>query len=207
MKRRFRSRPELLSDVERALARRPSKNHSPLQEVVDLLYEARNYFWLGIYLACGGELVRQAFRGPAPPCHSFALGTGNVGTAGRTGRVKIAPDVSRDPTYSLCFVETKSEMVAPIRLATRVLGVIDVESDRLNAFSLKDRVLLEGVASRLARFLAGRGRLLVRKVREKAEKPGDAPAGDVASRHPPRSERRLAGAESSRGVAGGKSSR
>jgi len=194
VKRRFRSSRELLTDVDRALAGRPSKNHSPLQEVVDLLYQARNYFWLGIYLACGGELVRQAFRGPAPPCHRFALGTGNVGAAAKTGIMKMVPDVSRDPTYSMCFVETKSEMVAPIRLATQVLGVIDVESDRLNAFSLKDRVLLEGVASRLARFLTGRGKLLVRKVREKAEKPSDAPAGDLAVRHPPRSDKRAAAA-------------
>jgi len=182
---------ELLVGVEQALAGRPSKRDSPLDKVVANLYQGRNYFWIGIYLAVGNELVRQAFRGPAPPCHSFALGVGNVGTAGKTGIMKVVPDVSRDPTYSQCFLETKSELVAPIRMATRVLGVIDVESDRLNAFGGEDRVLLQAVAVRLARFLTGRGKLLVRRARESAAREAAAAASSagVAAHRPPRSER------------------
>jgi hypothetical protein len=52
-----------------------------------------------------------------------------------------------------------------MKLAGRELGVLDVESDRENAFGPEDRVLLEDVATTLARFLTGRGKYVVRKAR------------------------------------------
>src|SRR5574341_2294210 len=151
---------------------RPGKGSSPLEKTVEILYRQRPYFWVGIYLVAGERVIRQAFRGPVPPCHSFAFGKGNVGTAGENGFMKVIPDVSADPTYSMCFLETKSEIVVPIKIAGKVLGVIDVESDRENAFGKTDRVLLQEVARRLARFLASRGRYLVRNAREAAEASG-----------------------------------
>ena len=166
----YRSTRDLLNDVKQLLASRDvySSRTSPLEHVVEILHEGRHYFWIGIYLVAGERVVRQAFRGPVPPCHSFALGTGNVGTTGQTGVVKVVPDVAADPTYSMCFVETKSEIVVPIKLAGHILGVIDVESDQPDAFGMHDRVLLEMVAEELARFLTSRGKYLVRRAREKA---------------------------------------
>ncbi len=52
-----------------------------------------------------------------------------------------------------------------MKLASRELGVLSVESDRENGFGAEDRVLLEAVADTLARFLTGRGKYLVRKAR------------------------------------------
>ena len=166
----YRSTRDLLSDVKQLLASRDvySTRTSPLERAVEILYAGRHYFWIGIYLVVGDRVVRQAFRGPVPPCHTFALGTGNVGTAGQTGVVKVVPDVSSDPTYSMCFVETKSEIVVPIKIAGRVLGVIDVESDQPDSFGMHDKTLLELVAEELARFLTSRGKFLVRHAREKA---------------------------------------
>ncbi len=166
----YRSTRELVSEVKARLASREiySKRVSPLDEVVEILYGGRHYFWIGVYLVGGDRVVRQAFRGPVPPCHSFALGKGNVGTTGQSGVLKVVPDVSADPTYSMCFIETKSEIVVPIKIAGHTLGVIDVESDQPDAFGMHDQVLLETVASELARFLTGRGKFLVRRAREKA---------------------------------------
>ena len=61
--------------------------------------------------------------------------------------------------------ETRSKLLVSMKLAGRELGVLDVESDRENAFGSEDRVLLENVANRLARFLTGRGKYLVREAR------------------------------------------
>ncbi len=182
----YRSSRELLSEIKTLLALREvySKRVSPLDEVVEILHEGRHFFWIGVYLVLGDRVVRQAFRGPVPPCHSFALGKGNVGTTGQTGVVKVVPDVSVDPTYSMCFIQTKSEIVVPIKIAGHTLGVIDVESDRLDAFALHDQILLEQVAEELARFLTGRGKFLVRRAREKAA--SEAPQGKGAQ---PASER------------------
>jgi hypothetical protein len=55
-----------------------------------------------------------------------------------------------------------------MKLASRELGVLSVESNHENAFGVEDRVLLEGVADALARFLAGRGKYLARKARQKS---------------------------------------
>lgn len=167
--KRYRSARELLAEVERLLAGHrlyQDRRSSPLEKVVEALYTGRRYFWIGIYLVLGDEVVRQAYRGPVPPCHAFAFGQGNVGTTGQSGLMKVIPDVTQDPTYSMCFLETKSEIVLPIRIGGRVLGVIDVESDQPDAFGPEDTVLLKNVSERLARFLTGRGKLILRHARE-----------------------------------------
>lgn len=170
MTRRYRSPHDLISSLKELLV--PKAAGSPaevLEEVVEQLYGGRGYFWIGIYLAAGDKVIRQCFRGPVPPCHSFALGVGNVGTAGKNGIVKVIPDVSADPTYSMCFIETRSEIVLSIKIGSRIIGVIDVESDRLNAFGSQERILLEQTAELLARYLTtDRGKLLLRKAREKS---------------------------------------
>lgn len=184
----YRSPRQVLAEVGRVLASsRPSfGGATPLERVVDTLYRGRHYFWIGIYLVTGNQVVRQAFRGPVPPCHTFEFGKGNVGTTGQTGGLKVIPDVADDPTYSMCFLETKSEIVVPIKIASRVLGVIDVESDERDAFGGEDRVLLKHVAGRLARFLSVRGRYLVRRAAEKSEAAGLAAAHATAGDGHPR---------------------
>ena len=134
--KRIRTPREVLAAIDQVLAAKPGArmDGSPLDQVVEILHRQRHYFWVGVYLVAGERVVRQAFCGPVPPCHSFAFGKGNVGTVGESGFMKVVPDVSADPTYSMCFVETKSELVVPIKMVTRVLGVIDVESDRPSAF-------------------------------------------------------------------------
>jgi hypothetical protein len=73
----------------------------------------------------------------------------------------------------MCFLETKSEIVVPIKFGRRVLGVIDVESDHSNAFGPKERVLLEQVSRSLAMFLSRQGKYLLRRAREAAS-PSDS---------------------------------
>lgn len=189
MKTRILAPRQVLAQVDQALAQKVSPRdiarRKPLEGVVEALYQGRHYFWVGVYVIAGGKAVRQAFRGPVPPCHSFELGKGNVGTAGQTGITKVIPDVNKDPVYSVCFAQTKSEIVVPIKIAGRVLGVIDVESDRQNAFGGSDRVLLKQVAERLARFLTGRGKILVRHAREREN--ADAPSQPEARGYKPTS--------------------
>jgi hypothetical protein len=62
--------------------------------------------------------------------------------------------------------ESRSRISVPIRIASRVLGTIQAESERENAFGWPDRVLLKEVAARLARFLTSRGKVLMRHARE-----------------------------------------
>ncbi|MGB7552803.1 MAG: GAF domain-containing protein [Candidatus Korobacteraceae bacterium] len=167
MSKRYYSVRELLQACEELLATFSPADASPLGELLRLLYEQRRYFWIGVYFVLGDKVVRQAMQGPVPPCHVFEFGKGNVGTTGQSGLTKIISDVTADATYSMCFLDVKSEIVVPIRIGGRTLGVIDVESDRANNFGNADRVLLEGVAAMLARFMTTRGKVLVRHARER----------------------------------------
>jgi len=62
--------------------------------------------------------------------------------------------VNADPRYLACSIETKSEIVVPIIHGGRVLGAIDIDSDRPAAFGAADRTLLEAVAALLSAKLA-----------------------------------------------------
>jgi L-methionine (R)-S-oxide reductase len=168
LSKRYYSPRQLLKGCQEVLAAfSPANDAPPFDDVLKLLYDHRKYFWIGIYFVLGDKVVRQAMQGPVPPCHVFEFGRG--GTAGQSGLVKVIPDVSADATYSMCFLEVKSEIVVPIRIGGHTLGVIDVESDRPNNFGSLDRVLLEGVAAMLARFLTSRGKVLVRHARERED--------------------------------------
>ncbi|HZM08909.1 MAG TPA: GAF domain-containing protein [Candidatus Limnocylindrales bacterium] len=170
MSKRYYSPRQLLRVCQELLAAfSPANDASPFDDVLKLLYDHRKYFWIGIYFVLGDKVVRQAMQGPMPPCHVFEFGKGNVGTTGQSGLVKVIPDVTADATYSMCFLEVKSEIVVPIRIGGRTLGVIDVESDCPNNFGSLDRMLLEGVAAMLARFLTSRGKVLVRHARERQD--------------------------------------
>ena len=182
----YRSARDVLAAVERAIADdRPVRHTETLLEITRILHDDRHYFWVAIYLVHGNQAVRTAFSGPEAeqePCASIALGRGNVGSAAQDGHPRVVPDVSADQTYLRCFHQTQSEIATPIKLAGRVIGVLDAESDRLNGFAGEDRVLLKDVAGKLALFLTGNGKYLVRKVREStaplAQSRGYQPSSD-----------------------------
>lgn len=132
----YRSTRQLRADVEHLLAvSRPSAHQSPLEDVIDLLGRGRHYAWVGIFLAVGENVPQHL------------LGGGG------------------DAPIEVALPETRSKILISIKLASRELGILSVESDRENAFGVEDRVLLEAVGDALARFLTGPGKYLVRKAR------------------------------------------
>ena len=68
----------------------------------------------------------------------------------RTGKSLIVPDVRKDERYLLGLKDSRSELCVPIKIKDRIIGVIDVESKELNAFSEEDQRLLETLASQAA---------------------------------------------------------
>jgi putative methionine-R-sulfoxide reductase with GAF domain len=132
----YLSTRQLLADVERVLAASPpSFHHSPLEDVIELLCHGRHYAWVGIYLAVGTDAAQ----------HSLGAGSDKLDQVELPG--------------------TRSKILISMKLASRELGVLSVESHRENAFGTEDRVLLESVADAIARFLSGRGKYLARKAR------------------------------------------
>ena len=125
--------------------------------VAVLKQEIPYYSWVGIYLVDGDELVLGPFLGKPSPHTRIPLGRGICGAAATEKRTIVVDDVNADPRYLACSIETKSEIVVPIMQGPRVLGEIDIDSDRPAAVGPADRRLLEAVAALLAPFLAGQG--------------------------------------------------
>lgn len=126
-----------------------------LEQVVAALKEARpDYSWVGIYLL-DGEVVLGPYRGKPSPHTRIPLGSGICGAAATAKATIIVDDVNADPRYLACSIETRSEIVVPIMHGERVLGEIDIDSDRPAAFGPGDRELLESVAALIAPRLPG----------------------------------------------------
>ena len=124
----------------------------PLAAAVKALQEGfEHYSWVGIYLVDGDELVLGPWRGPQATEHvRIPVGQGVCGAAAASGQTEIVDDVNADPRYLSCFPSTRSEIVVPIAHDGRVVGEIDIDSDRPAAFGDEDRIFLERVAELLA---------------------------------------------------------
>ena len=78
------------------------------------------------------------------------LGEGIIGHVALTSKPFISPDVRKEPLYVNAREETRSEMVAPVISNDEVIGVFDLESDELNAYSEDDLEVLMMLASQVA---------------------------------------------------------
>jgi GAF domain-containing protein len=114
------------------------------------------YNWVGFYMLDPGDanvLVLGPFRG-APTEHvRIPVTEGICGAAVAQGETVIVEDVSADPRYLACSLETRSEIVVPIRAHGKIVGEIDIDSHALNAFGPEDRSFLEECAEVLGQFL------------------------------------------------------
>jgi GAF domain-containing protein len=135
-------------------ALRDQRGNDALVTAVRILKEGEpRYTWVGVYLLEGGRLVLGPYLGK-PTCHVvIPVEEGICGAAARQGATVIVPDVTADPRYLACSLETRSEIVVPILLNGRVLGEIDIDSDFPDAFGQADRQFLERVAALLAERL------------------------------------------------------
>jgi len=138
-----------LAEIEAIVER---GDQDALGRVVETLHDGfEHYSWLGIYLVEGDDLVLGPWKGPEATEHvRIPVGQGICGAAAATGETEIVDDVNADPRYLSCFPSTRSEIVVPIAHEGRVVGEIDIDSDRPAAFGEDDRAFLEQVAALIA---------------------------------------------------------
>ena len=145
---------DVLRELRGAIKQAPSHTEAMLQTVSILKDRMPDYTWVGIYLLDGDYLQLRPFEGQPSPHARIPLNKGICGAAASQGKTIIVDDVDADPRYLACSLETRSEIVVPIKTGTRVLGEIDVDSDKKAAFGPPDRELLEATADMLARKLS-----------------------------------------------------
>jgi|SRR5580698_615511 L-methionine (R)-S-oxide reductase len=147
---------EIVSEV-RAFAATAEDFTALQQFCVGIISERlSNYNWVGFYMldpADENVLVLGPFRG-APTDHvRIPVSEGICGAAVAQGQTVIVEDVSADPRYLACSLETRSEIVVPIRANGKIVGEIDIDSHDLNSFGADDRSFLEDCAQVLGQFL------------------------------------------------------
>ena len=112
---------------------------------------AGNCRWVGMYEVTPTQVKIIGFSGPGAPAHPvFSRDRGLTGEALRANRTIMVGDVQKDPHYLTAFSTTRSEMIVPVRVDGEIVGTLDVESERIDAFEDDDRAVLERVADALA---------------------------------------------------------
>lgn len=120
-----------------------------MANIASALREVFGFFWVGFYRVSGDQLVLGPFQGPVA-CTRISFGKGVCGTAWKEGRTLLIPDVDQFPGHIACNSLSRSEVVVPVRSGDEVIGVLDVDSDRLDAFDEVDARYLEQICDLLS---------------------------------------------------------
>ncbi len=156
----------VISEVGRSLASILDTG-ALLTEIVQLIQRTFGYDHVGLALIEGNEAVYRVGAGKlwenpafdfAPNrlkvgslAHGFGDGEGITGWVAGSGEPLLAPDVSQEPRYIWMHgSNTRSELAVPLLVAGRVIGVLDAQSDRLNAFDDSDLMVMQSLATQAA---------------------------------------------------------
>lgn len=102
-----------------------------------------------------GFLEIQAAEGLSPAAAGLKLrvGEGLTGWVAQTGRPARVGDVTQDKRYIMLRPEVRSELAVPLEVGGELRGVLNVDSDRVEAFSADDQELLQTLAVQAARVI------------------------------------------------------
>lgn len=136
------------------------------------------YFVAVFTCEAGQEWLRfRSSAGPAgrrgkrrnPSVLEVKFGEGLIGAVAQSGEEIVSNDVRAEPRFRFIerLPETLSEVVLPLKIEDRVLGVLDIQSDRLNAFHPNDLLVLHALADNIA--IAFDGARLYSALQKRAE--------------------------------------
>ncbi len=135
-------------------------------ELRELIQETFNYYYVGIFTVRSGTKSLR-FRSSASATRrgkkkmaialDVEIGQGLIGEVAESGERIVASDVRADDRFQFSdrLPATRSEAVIPLKIEDRILGVLDIQSNRVNAFHPNDLLLLESLADNIARVVEG----------------------------------------------------
>jgi len=131
-----------------------------LEQIVKAVRNFFKYHFVGVALVEGDEVVYKAGIGyflqdtgqEAAPLPRFKVGQeGLSGWVAATGKPLVVPDVRRDARYRFVANHAiRSEMTVPIKVQNRVIGVLNIESEQLDAFDDDDLMVVQCLADQAA---------------------------------------------------------
>jgi len=124
------------------------------ERVVELTQRAFGYYHVGVCIPDErkGVITFRACTHPALIGHEARFGEGIIGHVAQSGEPLLVNDVTRDTYYIHLDIlpETRSELAVPLKFGDHILGVLDVQSDRKNAFGESDLFILQTLADQIA---------------------------------------------------------
>ena len=120
-----------------------------MANVAALIQEAFHFWWTGFYRVIGEQLVLGPFQGPVA-CTRIGFGKGVCGTSWKERKTIVVEDVEQFPGHIACSSESRSEIVVPLIKGEEVIGVLDIDSERLSTFDATDQLWLEQITEAVA---------------------------------------------------------
>ncbi len=147
-----------------------SQMHALLADESDALANASNFVallntalddinWLGIYVLRGDELVLGPFQG-LPACVRIPVGNGVCGTAAKKSLTLRVADVHDFPGHIACDAASRSELVVPLKVDGRLVGVLDIDSPSVGRFSDEDQTGIENLCVAYCSMQSGSDRFI-----------------------------------------------
>lgn len=136
------------------------------KRVTKLIQVTFHYYYVGIFTVRPGStslrfrssaMARGKGKRKAKVVLDVEMGQGLIGQVAAEGERVLVEDVKKDKRYRFieALPETRSEVVIPLKIKDQVLGVLDVQSDQLQAFHPNDLLILEALADTIARAVEG----------------------------------------------------
>lgn len=125
---------------------------SNLANVAAALKGCFNFFWVGFYLVDSPkELVLAPFQGPVA-CTRIGFGKGVCGTSWERRETIVVEDVEKFPGHIACSSLSRSEIVVPMfDKESNIIGVLDIDSEKIATFDDIDRKFLEILVDRICK--------------------------------------------------------
>ena len=133
---------QLLTEQISALIEGETDSVSVMANVCSAIHDAMGFFWTGFYLVKDNILHLGPFQGPVA-CYTIPYGKGVCGTSWKEGKTLVVKDVEEFPGHIACSSLSRSEIVVPIFKASKIIGVLDIDSKEIATFDNTDKDYLE----------------------------------------------------------------
>lgn len=135
-----------MPDYHDLAARIHALSHGETDEVAlmatlacEIHHSDARFDWTGFYRVTGPEMLKIGPYQGGHGCLVIPFSRGVCGAAALTRQIQLVPDVEAFPGHIACASSTRSELVIPVTGAGgRLIGVLDIDSDQPDAFTLDD---------------------------------------------------------------------
>lgn len=142
-----------MPDYDDLAARIRALTHGETDEVAlmatlacEIHHSDARFDWTGFYRVTAPEMLKIGPYQGGHGCLVIPFSRGVCGAAARTRQVQLVPDVEAFPGYIACASSTRSELVIPVvGKGERLIGVLDIDSDRPDAFTQDDADRLQEI--------------------------------------------------------------